>query len=610
MKWLKSKRECCGCGACTQVCPKACIRMEEDAEGFCYPVIDEDKCVHCGLCEQVCPVINRKARTCKEQVYGAGSTDEALLKRSSSGGMFGILAEYMLKQGGVVFGCSFDDKMELRHFCAQTEAECREFHGSKYVQSDTRDTYRECKQYLEEDRPVLYVGTPCQIAGLKSYLGKEYDHLLAVELLCHGVPSPGIFRQYREELEAEKGKKISNLAFRFQDKGWKNYRLKLDYADGTTEVISAKESAYMAAFFNNLILRPSCYNCRFRLDYSSADILIGDFWGVGKYYTDFDEELGVSVLMTLSEKGEKVFGKVQNRMKWTKTGLDKVIPANGCVQMSVFPNRNRQRIMEAYGIKEISPLMFKYAPNYGGKKLPFGVGVWGSYNARLVVQFLMSGTGLHRTFHYSNASVASLMSPAKELHCMVTMENQYRKEALLADWNKSFRTEMETLTADTEYLLLDLLEERFELFDCGDTMLTDSDALRDAGIVPEGKKLTQKELLESGLWKEKMQQFVVLLQKRFSSDHIILAELYLNETYLNGEQFFPFAEVERIRNTNVILRELYTLFKEYCPGAHVIRLPDALRYTDFEHRYGCEPYHLNYEAYFALADEAYGIMEE
>lgn len=593
-----------------QVCPKACIRMEEDAEGFRYPVIDEDKCAYCGLCEKVCPVINRQVRTYREQVYGTSSKDEALLKRSSSGGMFGILADYILKREGVVFGCSFDEDMELRHFCAQTETECREFHGSKYVQSDTRDTYRECKQHLEKDRKVLYVGTPCQIAGLKSYLGKEYDDLIAVELLCHGVPSPGIFRQYREELEAEKGKRISNFAFRFQDSGWKNYRLKLDYADGTAEVIPAKESAYMAAFFNNLILRPSCYNCRFRVDYSSADILIGDFWGVGKYYTEFDEELGVSVLMTLSEKGEKVFVKVKDRMKRIKTELDKVVPANGCVKMSVFPNRNRQRIMEAYGAKEISPLMFKYAPNYGGKKLPFGVGVWGSYNARLVVQFLMSGTGLHRTFHYSNASVASLMSPAKELNRTVTMENQYRKEALFADWEKSFRTELETLTAGTEYLLLDLLEERFDLFVCLDTILTDSDALRDAGIVPEGQKITQKELLESGIWKEKMQQFVTLLQNRFSTDHIILAELYLNETYLDGDQYFSFAGLEQIRNTNQILGTLYTLFKECCSGTHVIRLRDELQYTDFDHRYGCEPYHLNYEAYFALADEVYGIMEE
>lgn len=591
-----------------QICPKDCMRMEEDAEGFLYPVIDEEKCIHCGLCERVCSVINRRERTYTEHVYAASSTDEALLKKSSSGGMFGALANYVLKQGGVVFGCSFDEKMELRHVNAQTMEECNAFHGSKYVQSNTRNTFQECKEYLQEGRYVLYVGTPCQIAGLKSYLRKEYDNLLAVELLCHGVPSPGLFRQYLKELEAEKGKKISNVAFRFQDQGWKTYRLKLDYTDGETEVMSGKESAYMAAFFNNLTLRPSCYNCRFRLDYSSGDILIGDFWGIGKYYTEFNEELGVSVLMTLNNKGEKVFAEIKNSMQYVESDLDKVIPANGCVKLSVFPNRNRKKIMEAYGKKEISPLMFKYAPNYGGRSLPYGIGVWGSYNARLVIQFLMSGTGIRRTFHYSNSSITSVMSPSKELEQVVTMENQYRKAALLADWNKSFKTDFEKQTEGTEYILIDLLEERFDLMICDDTILTESDALQDAGIVPKGRKTCQKEALESGIWKEKMQQFVTMLQSKFNTSHMILAEIYMNEKYLDGERMCEFAETAEIRNTNQVLHSLYVLFKECCPEVQVITVPKDLQYTDYEHRYGCYPYHLNYDAYFALADQVYGIL--
>jgi len=609
MKWLHKKSECCGCGACAQICPRECIKMEEDCEGFLYPVIDEDKCVHCGLCEKVCPVINRERRSYQEKVYAASSTDEALLKRSSSGGMFGMLAQYALQRNGVVFGCSYNENMELQHFSAECEADCLPFHGSKYIQSNTGNTFQECKQFLEEGRYVLYVGTPCQIAGLKSYLQKDYEKLLAVEVICHGAPSPGLWRQYITEIEEQKGKRIQNVAFRFQDMGWKTFRFKIDYADGEVEVSNGWQNEFMLAFLKNLSLRPSCYKCRSRIDYARGDIMIGDFWGINNYYKDINGQLGVSAVITLSDKGEEVFQVIKQNADSFESDLSKVIPANGCVRVSVFPKRNRERFFKNYALKKpIFLNLKKYIPNYEWFDNRYSIGVWGSYNTRLIALFLISDSACRRTFHYSNSSIVSQMSTPCKVQCELQMGNEYRKAALIADYEKALYKNFDKITEETDYVLVDLLEERFSLFECEETFITDSDALQDSGMIPAGSKMSMQEAFECGLWVEKVRQFCGMLKGKFDASHIILTELYLCEYYLKNGQEYAFDNAAEIKNTNCLLQKLYRTFEECCPGINVVKVPDKLLYTDYEHRYGCYPEHLNYDAYFAIADQIYEIM--
>lgn len=583
--------------------------MKEDEEGFLYPYIDEDKCVNCGLCEKVCPALHRSKRAFTEKAYAVASKDNVLLKRSSSGGMFGVLAAYILQQNGVVFGCRFNEDMEAVHCAVETEEELRRFHGSKYIQSNTQNTFAECKIRLQEGRQVLYSGTPCQIAGLKQYLGKEYENLVCVEIICHGVPSPGIWRQYIKELESRKGKEIIDAAFRYQDQGWKKFRFRTEYEDGTAEVIPGQQSSFMLAFLNNLTLRPSCYDCKFRLDYSNADLMIGDFWGVGRYYQNFDEEAGVSALLTLTDKGDRIFDDICDETDYVKADISQITPANGCLYLSVFPNRNRSTIMNMYSKRyNLDSALRQYATNYNWGQRKCSFGVWGSYNLRLVSQFLINGSCQRRAFHYSNSSIVSVMSEIKKMDIEVKLENPYRRDALLADWNKRFRHNFKTITENVDYILIDLLEERFGILQSGNTYISNSDAFKDLDCKVEAESVDYASLLKAGVWDEKMKQFVELLKSRFAEEQIILAEMYLCESFYNGETYEEFEDIQRIQQINQMLMEIYELFEKYCPKAQRIIVSAESQYAMYNHRYGCYPYHLNYEACFELADQIHDIV--
>lgn len=221
---IKSKKDCCGCYACATRCPQQCIEMEEDNEGFRYPNTNLKQCKNCGLCERVCPVINRflKAEE-KPQVFACKNKNEEIRKESSSGGIFTLLAEMILLQNGVVFGAKFDTDFAVVHDFTETANGLSAFRGSKYLQSLIGDNYQKAEQFLKQGRTVLFTGTPCQIAGLKQFLRKEYDNLLSVDFVCHGVPSPKVFRLYLKELNQHQQGFWEKIQFRNKTEGWKKY---------------------------------------------------------------------------------------------------------------------------------------------------------------------------------------------------------------------------------------------------------------------------------------------------------------------------------------------------------------------------------------------------
>lgn len=316
------KEDCCGCNACVQRCPQQCISMHEDEEGFLYPHIDQTKCINCNLCNRVCPVLNQEAPRQPLQIYAAKNTNLQIRRASSSGGIFTLLAEQILKAKGVVFGARFNKNWEVVHDYTDTIDELAAFRGSKYSQSNINTSFLQAEKFLKESRIVLFSGTPCQIAGLKHFLHKDYPNLLTVEVVCHGVPSPAIWRKYLKSIipsmPSTKGipslnQSITSIAFRDKQTGWDKYSLVIkghgsnDMGQTITDTILLSETvdhnSYLQGFIHDLYLRPSCYSCPSKSFKSGSDITIADFWGIKYYHATMDDNLGVSAVLINTQKG-------------------------------------------------------------------------------------------------------------------------------------------------------------------------------------------------------------------------------------------------------------------------------------------------------------------
>ena len=310
---ITDKLQCCGCSACAQRCPKQCISMQIDNEGFLYPQVDISKCVDCHLCEKVCPVINQYEARTPLNVYAAKNSDDEVRNQSSSGGIFTLLAEQTIKDGGVVFGACWDKDWNVKHDYAECLDDLAKFRSSKYLQSVIGDTYIKAEQFLKASRKVMFTGTPCQIAGLKHFLRKEYDNLLTVEVICHSVPSPGVWQQYlTTRLHTLKWEKsdIRNISFRDKKTGWKTYSFVIENKDGNSFFELSSKNAFMRGFLADLYTRPSCHACPAKQLRSGSDITLGDFWGIESLMPEIDDDKGVSAIIVNSDKGKQVLHNI------------------------------------------------------------------------------------------------------------------------------------------------------------------------------------------------------------------------------------------------------------------------------------------------------------
>lgn len=376
---ITHKEQCCGCSACVHICPKHSISFHEDQEGFLYPKVDLETCVDCGLCEKVCPVINQDSEREPLEVYAAKNDDESIRLKSSSGGIFTLLAEKIIEDGGVVFGARFNEKWEVIHDYADTSEGLEPFRGSKYVQSNIGESYKQAETFLKSGRKVMFTGTPCQVAGLKKYLRKDYENLLTVDLVCHGVPSPLVWRKYLQEESARLGDAGENSVFdspndapvltgvNFRDKSvsWKKYSVVLSFSKESVvgvqnTVLSSEftENDYMRAFLSNLSLRPSCFCCPAKAGKSGADITIGDFWGIGRCRPDLDDDKGIS-LCFINSRGKVNLGKAH----YAEEKYANALRYNRCLTESVKSPVDRQFFMQMVHKLEFNYAMFLSTTN-------------------------------------------------------------------------------------------------------------------------------------------------------------------------------------------------------------------------------------------------------
>ena len=284
---IDDKTKCSGCHACANACPKNCISMVSDEEGFWYPQVNKEKCIDCGLCEKVCPIIHKwqSDDSLTTTAMAAINLNEEIRLKSSSGGIFTLIAEKIIDQGGVVFGAAFsDDFKSVQHICVDNIADLDKLRGSKYVQSKIGDTYKQAKEYLDSGRKVLFSGTPCQIGGLYSYLRKPYENLLTQDIICHGVPSPMVWEKYVEEHERKISSKANKVTFRNKKNGWKAYSVFIGFENRKQYLKEHSADMYIKAFLSDICLRPSCFDCQFKGIKRHADITLTDFGVYRTFY--------------------------------------------------------------------------------------------------------------------------------------------------------------------------------------------------------------------------------------------------------------------------------------------------------------------------------------
>ncbi|OPJ61895.1 Coenzyme F420 hydrogenase/dehydrogenase, beta subunit C-terminal domain [Clostridium chromiireducens] len=357
---IVEKQNCCGCHACANVCTKNCISMKSDNEGFLYPITDKNVCINCNLCEKVCPIINVPKR--EDEVilaYACKNKDKKVREASSSGGLFTLLCEEVISNKGAVFGVAFDMGLSVRHVCAETSEECEQFRGSKYVQSKIGQTYKEAEKFLQDGKMVLFSGTPCQISGLDSFLRKKYDHLILVDIACHGVPSPKVFRKYLNSLRLRRNSAVKKILFRDKSASWSKYNLKVSFENGRELKELACDNIYMKGFLNDIYLRPSCYDCKFKKPLTSADITLADYWGVKDIHPGFDDDKGVSLVLGNTKKGKSMLDKVSKNMEIIGTDLDYAIQNNPYIVTHVKYNKKRDKFFEMIENEELEYSILK-----------------------------------------------------------------------------------------------------------------------------------------------------------------------------------------------------------------------------------------------------------
>lgn len=359
---LKRKEECCGCSACYNVCPVQAIEMQSDEEGFLYPVILENRCIGCNKCRKICPILHKPENLPLQLAYGGYAKKKEEQMSSSSGGVFSVLARRVLMKNGVVCGAAYDEKQSVFHLIIDSENELFRLKGTKYVQSRMENIFINIKEFLNENRIVLFSGTPCQVAGLKSFLGKEYDNLICIDLICHGVPSPKVWEEYLKQIS--NGKEVKKVIFRNKSLGVNKITLDYYLKDGDVIKENYTESLYMKGFIQNIYIRPSCFECKFKGTNRCSDLTIGDFWAVKEYYPEFSNNNGVSAIIIHSEKGRRWIESIEGDLNIIQTTTKKLACWNECLLESTTRNNCREDFFSQWNDQDLDNLLKALTSNY------------------------------------------------------------------------------------------------------------------------------------------------------------------------------------------------------------------------------------------------------
>ncbi len=354
-------KSCTGCSACYNSCPKKCITMIQDSWGFEYPVINTKQCVDCNMCEKACPILSRENAKCIDQeVYAAWSLDREIRFTSTSGGIFSELAYSMVQQNSNIVAAAYDDNNMVIHTIVSEKDGISGLRQSKYIQSRISNAYADIKLLLSEGKKVLFCGSPCQVAGLKTFLGNDNNNLYTIDFICRGVNSPRAYSEWLKEIENGKGVKVTRVWFKYKENGWKKspYCTRVDFADGLHEVYSDRNNYFMRGYLEgNLYMRPSCGECQFKGAGRYSDITLADFWSVDD---KLDDDQGTSMVLLNTEKGRKLFDTIKDRIVYEKREIDEILEGNVCFNSSVTLNDKSTAFFDDLDKMRFSSAVEKY----------------------------------------------------------------------------------------------------------------------------------------------------------------------------------------------------------------------------------------------------------
>lgn len=357
---IKDKSRCCGCEACASVCPVDCLHMRLDGEGFVYPEVNEHVCINCHRCEDVCPISNYRTPDCDvNSAYAVRSKNSDVRLKSSSGGVFYHLTKVILDRGGVIVAPAFNDYFELEHVVICDYYSLNRAIGTKYVQSRMNDIYIRIEKLLKRRVLVYFAGTPCQVLALKRYLGRDYDELITQDLICHGVPSPWLWKKHLEYLSKD-DERIEEVDFRDKSSGWRGYSLRVRFANGREYCEPSYSDFYLKAYSKDLSSRPACYECPVKGQCRVSDITLGDFWGIENFVASMDDDFGTSLVMIHTHKGKELFAHLKDEVDIQEVNCTEALIYNRTALVPPSPSKDRMRFFEELCTNEYMKVMKRY----------------------------------------------------------------------------------------------------------------------------------------------------------------------------------------------------------------------------------------------------------
>lgn len=542
--------------------------------------------------------------------YACYLKDEKELLKSTSGGAFFGFAKYVIENGGVVFGAAFINSYEVHHIYVEDMKSLEKLRKSKYVQSRIGNTYKEAQKFLKNGRLVLFSGTPCQIAGLHSFLGKEYDNLLTVDLICHGVSTSKILKKHLEQLEYEYGK-IYSIYSRSKEKNWDHVCTSYKTNNGECYV-DGYEDAFFWGYEQYYFLRPSCYECKFRKMNSGADITIGDYWNIKKEHPDYYNEKGVSAVILKTKKGNFLFEKCKDMFECCESTVSQISSYNIFVIRPYGKTTIQKKFFDIY--KQNNDLKATYL-KMKQDIVPIKFGIIGSYSSRKMVNHSKNyKQGIEIGWQITGSAICSMMEKPIDLDITgIKGNNEYRYKALENDLKKKASNVIKN-NNHCNYIIIDFLEERYNLLKLvNGCYITQSEMLEEekdnlnldvCGII----KMYDFSL---DIWKEYCDQLIELLHQHYDSKQIVLNCLYLTENIGKGKKYAKFNTVDAIRKINNRLKQYYQYFEQKFHGIHVLRLENEdTDFCDDDFEFGCGPEYYNMMKYYELRQQLINIMEE